>query len=555
MNEREQIIELIKQKPKHVTQIIKRDDRLSMYVSDNKRVSSAIYAEEVYSAIYPETTNICPNNNLKKFKSIKAGYAFCGRANSCECARKSVSDSVSASKSKFTDNDILNINRKREATNIKKYGVSNVGQTAKAKANHQAYYADDNNVSKTVKQIEQTKLDNWGNKHYNNSQQISSTWRQKSDNEKQRITKQRLKTYADKYGDKSLHLLQSWYDKLCDFFETHYDVSMLTSKEEYVGVSNQQYYEFKCNKCEAEFTTYIDNGHPPICKKCNPSPKSQPEQDIHDWLVMHGIDHEMNNKTILDGKELDIYIPEKNIAIEYCGLYWHSDFHSRIDKWYHYDKWKQCRDKNIHLITIFSDQWVHKRDIVLKRLETKLKINVKSIGARKTRIRELTNTEEKEFFLFNHIQGYNPSRVAYGLIENGEIVAAMSFKKVRYHSKDLSKDDWELLRFASCKNVQGGASKLFRHFIKTVAPSKIVSYSDNDWNTGGLYEQLGFTLSRISGPSYWYANVNDDIRYHRFNFRKKDTDPDMPENQRVFESHKYLRFWDTGNTRWIWQAS
>jgi hypothetical protein len=33
---------------------------------------------------------------------------------------------------------------------------------------------------------------------------------------------------------------------------------------------------------------------------------------------------ERHNKTILDGKEVDIFIPEYNLAIEFDGLYWHA---------------------------------------------------------------------------------------------------------------------------------------------------------------------------------------------------------------------------------------
>jgi hypothetical protein len=211
-----------------------------------------------------------------------------------------------------------------------------------------------------------------------------------------------------------------------------------------------------------------------------------------------------------------------------------------------------CKEKGIKLITIFSDQWVHKKDIVLRRLSAKLNIITDKIGARKTIIKELSKIEEKSFFLATHIQGYNPSRVCYGLFENDELVAAMSFKKVRYHSKELSPNDWELLRFSTTKIVSGGASKLFKHFVKTHNPIKIISYSDNDWNDGNVYCSLGFDLSGYSKPSYWYADVNKDKRYHRFNFRKKEGDLDMPEQDRVMNKFGYMRFWDTGNTRWIY---
>ena len=43
-----------------------------------------------------------------------------------------------------------------------------------------------------------------------------------------------------------------------------------------------------------------------------------------------------NNRHIISPMELDIYIPQKNLAIEFNGLYWHSELFR--DKNYHFDK-------------------------------------------------------------------------------------------------------------------------------------------------------------------------------------------------------------------------
>lgn len=74
-----------------------------------------------------------------------------------------------------------------------------------------------------------------------------------------------------------------------------------------------------------------------------------------------------NDKKVLNGKELDIYIPSKNLAIEYNGLYWHSDKATlekndipnketrMYAKYRHIEKTKLCKEKNIRLIHIFED--------------------------------------------------------------------------------------------------------------------------------------------------------------------------------------------------------
>lgn len=74
-----------------------------------------------------------------------------------------------------------------------------------------------------------------------------------------------------------------------------------------------------------------------------------------------------NNRTVLDsGKELDIYLPDIKLAIEFDGLYWHSD--KFLDKNYHLRKTKECEEKEIHLIHIFEDEWINKKDIVKNKI-------------------------------------------------------------------------------------------------------------------------------------------------------------------------------------------
>jgi hypothetical protein len=64
-----------------------------------------------------------------------------------------------------------------------------------------------------------------------------------------------------------------------------------------------------------------------------------------------------NDRTIIKPMELDIYLPELKLAIEYCGLYWHSEKQGK-GKYYHLNKLIKCQEQGIDLITIFSDEWI-----------------------------------------------------------------------------------------------------------------------------------------------------------------------------------------------------
>lgn len=82
------------------------------------------------------------------------------------------------------------------------------------------------------------------------------------------------------------------------------------------------------------------------------SNKSKAEQYIINHLEYDGpVNH--NDRTVIRPKELDIYIPDLKIAVEYNGLYWHS-IEQGIDKYAHRNKSLACRQLGIRLIHIYE---------------------------------------------------------------------------------------------------------------------------------------------------------------------------------------------------------
>ena len=58
---------------------------------------------------------------------------------------------------------------------------------------------------------------------------------------------------------------------------------------------------------------------------------------------------ERNNRSILNGKEIDIYVASLKLGIEYNGVRWHSEQFGK-DKNYHIDKLNKCNEQGINLI-------------------------------------------------------------------------------------------------------------------------------------------------------------------------------------------------------------
>lgn len=90
------------------------------------------------------------------------------------------------------------------------------------------------------------------------------------------------------------------------------------------------------------------------------------------------------------------------------------------------------------------------------------------------------------------------------------------------------------------------------YFIEHYGPESIVTFSDLRWNTGELYEKIGFEFSGYTGLNYWYVDV--DRRKHRFSLKKSKRDhSDISENE-LRKEQGWLRIWDCGNNRYVWRV-
>lgn len=275
-------------------------------------------------------------------------------------------------------------------------------------------------------------------------------------------------------------------------------------------------------------------------------PTSQGEKEISEFLTSHNVTHLTNDRSIISPLELDIYIPEHRLAIEYCGLYWHSEQQGK-SRSYHHNKWKGCADRGIQLLTIFADEWDQKSQCIKSKilhLCNKSSSNV--VYARQTKIKNLTTSEKREFFEEHHIQGDGPGSISYGLLYQDKLVAAVAFIKTG--------EEYYLNRYATSVRVVGGFSKLLRHFTINNHWSSIVSFADLRFSDGSLYYSNGWVLDSVLPPDYSYS-PDTQHRYHKFNYRRKylpklleTFDPALSEWENC-KANSVYRIWDCGKLR------
>ncbi len=293
-----------------------------------------------------------------------------------------------------------------------------------------------------------------------------------------------------------------------------------------------------------------------LCTICNPlhSNKSSYENLIYDF-IKNNFDGEIltNNRKIISPYELDIYLPSLKIGIDFNGLHWHNELYK--NKEYHKIKSDLCLKKGIQLIYIWEDDWINKQDIVKSILMNKLGKTSNKIFARKCEIKEINNNEIIRYFLnSNHIQGFIGSKIKIGLFYNDELISLMTFRKLRKNMNYKSeKDVYEMLRFCNKLDIIiiGGASKLFKYFIKKYEPLKVITYADRSFSNGNLYEQIGFDKIYYIKPNYYY--ILNHKRIYRFNFRKKvlvkeGYDSNKTEHEIMLE-RKIYRIYDSGSIK------
>lgn len=278
---------------------------------------------------------------------------------------------------------------------------------------------------------------------------------------------------------------------------------------------------------------------------------STEEESVYVFLKsIYNGEIQRNTRSILRGKELDFYMPDKKVAIEFNGLYWHSSASGK-DNSYHLEKTKECEKMGIRLIQIYEDEWRFKRPICESIIKSALNLSSRRIFARKCIVKNIDKNTYCNFMNINHIQGAGPSpKEMLGLFYEGELIQAIGLGNSRYKEREI-----ELYRMASVRGatVVGGFSKLLKHS----SFNTIVTYVDRRLFSGVGYRKIGFVLISETPPSYFY--IKGANRYNRLSFQKhklktklKNFDPNKTEKENMF-ANGYDIIYDCGTFKMVYK--
>lgn len=488
------------------------------YLKEHYKGKQLTFAEMIYLFYHHlEDRPVCRIcGGRTEFLGYKRGYReFCSYKCMNSCKDIQERKKQTSLKNYGTTNPMHSdeVKKKLENTCMERYGVKNAFQS-----------------SELMKKAKQTCLEKYGTEYANQSEEV-----------KEKIWEAKFDIALDKY-DGVLDVLKG--DKCGSIYK-------MKCPDPSCTLCTEKIFEIRSDVLRSRLQLHAD-----ICTTRYPVgthiKNTSLEKFIQDLLDEHNINYETNNRKILTGKELDIYIPSRKVAIECNGIYWHSMYDSK----YHYDKWKMCKDKGIQLLSIWEDWITNKPEIVKSLILSKLGIYKESIGASKCKVKKVNSSDARKFINENHIQGFCNSTYKYGLYYKDELVAIMLFSKEN-NASSKSRTSWTLQRFCNRLNthIVGGAARLLTHFCNEHPDGDIISFASHDISNGHLYEVLGFEYAGEMQACYWYVHNQSHERFHRSSFMKKDLvrkgyDPSLTEEQIMMQTD-YLRIYDSGQSKYI----
>jgi hypothetical protein len=281
-----------------------------------------------------------------------------------------------------------------------------------------------------------------------------------------------------------------------------------------------------------------------LCPICNPisSTKSGLEIQFKEF-ISDNYDNKiiLNSRSIIPPLELDIYLPDLNLAFEFNGLFWHCELNKEKD--YHINKTHLCENQGVQLMHIYEDDWKYKQEIVKSIIINKLGKTENKIFNKKTEIREINdNILVNDFLESNHIQGYIESKINIGLFYDNILVSLMTF--------DYMCGKYILLQFCNKLNtiVIDSETTLIKYFIDKYNPIELISIVDRSLCEDDLYVALGFKFNEKIKPDYSY--IINGIRKSKANYQKKiliknGSDSNKTEHEIMLEQ-KIFRIYNSG---------
>lgn len=316
----------------------------------------------VYDLVY------CPGckTNLAKWTDKKSKYTTCSK----ECSMKLVMQTTINRHGEYNADRIEELRHKKITTSIERYGVEDWMLVEENKirvkdTNFERYGVDSYSQTEESKlAIKATCMERYGVENYAQSEEYKI---------------KTAETCIERFG--TVRYSQT------DEFKNNATKRFISKLQTLVGnvltihIFDDKFVTFHCNDCEQESTmiryTLRDRIRSKIhpCPVCRPQNISTGEEELSSFVKsIYGGEVIDNTRTVINPYELDIFLPELMVALEFNGSYYHADPRLFPNLKYVYrrpvsivrkrdaDKIRLCKSKGITLIVVWEYDWINDQD-------------------------------------------------------------------------------------------------------------------------------------------------------------------------------------------------
>ena len=458
------------------------------------------------------------------------------------------------------------IRAKQQATTIKSHGVAFAMQSEKLREKQQNTMIDRYGVANAAHsqslqdKKKETCLEKYGTEYAYGSNQVRdkiaesmmAKWGVENPSQHPDIQQKKVDTFINRYGVTSATYIGR--DPTI--------IEILRNKEKFIQFITDKTIKESAEMLNVSVGTIFNKSKIYQCGDLfkydfNGNSGSSYEKIILDLLNKHNIQYQLHNRKIIYPHELDIFIPDYNLAIEVGSSHWHGEQAGKYET-YHLDKWKKCKDQGITLLQFFDNDLFKYWDLTESKILRCLNLSkLEIIGARKLTITKPSRDDERKFLNYWHTKGYAAVRYdSIGGYYKNELMGILTIKKT--NNPSIIKID----RWATNINYSfpGLFSRLLSHWIKKENFKGIIeTWCDNRLGDGKVYKSAGFVEKNVSTPGYWYfknKGLENRVGYQRhklqkiFNLSEEENRKELTEYD-IMLKQGYDRLWDAGHTRWI----
>lgn len=535
------------------------------FPNDIKNARQMLWHLECNSMVIP----LCPvcQNNLSWHPDKREYRKFCSK----KCTGIGTAD-IAKQTSIENNNGVHHTQtkefvEKQKATSLKKYGVEHYSQTTEFKESTQNANIDKFGVNYPAQSVEiqekmkSTTFERYGVDHFASTTEcrdkMKKTCLERYGSEfvaslpeiKDKIKQTNLERYGFEYATQNPNIMEkiattrkfNYYDPIVlsklndpEWLRNEQQTKTVNAIANELGVSSSNLGKYFANY---NIPINIVNQH-----------TSDAQLEINNFITDLGVSTIQGSRSIIYPKEIDIYIPDHKLAIEYNGIYYHTESKGRGYS-YHLDKTNACEKLGIKLLHISDHEWINdvKKSIWKSMIINRLGFSFK-LYARKCRFATVSTPEARKFMEENHLEGFVGGKHKYGLYYDDELVQCIIISKSRYNKKY----DFELIRLATKKNtvVIGGISKLLSNI--TDISGSVITYANRRYSTGNAYSTNNMEKVSTSGPNVFYTSKNGTTIETRHVYQKHKLPNILPifdanlSAWKNLEKNGYDRFWDCG---------